>query len=177
MCKIDGKYKNECAEKLLSQIKHEDSITARHHLIAKYLHQRESQIEKIIANIDDAELDLELVIEQLWEDLQLAEEQINYLKSIKDRVQSQPKQEWSKEDEHCIELLLPIIDSSSLIPKNRKKCKEFLKSIKPNHWKPSEEQMKMLRAIVYEPYEVEAEFRNVSCRKILETLYKDLKNL
>lgn len=38
--------------------------------------------------------------------------------------------EWSKDDEHCIELLLPIIDSSSLIPKNRKKCKEFLKSLK-----------------------------------------------
>ena len=40
------------------------------------------------------------------------------------------KPSWSKEDEHCIELLLPIIDSSSLIPKNRKKCKEFLKSLK-----------------------------------------------
>ena len=37
---------------------------------------------------------------------------------------------WSEEDEHCIELLLPIIDSSSLIPKNRKRCKEFLESLK-----------------------------------------------
>ena len=51
-----------------------------------------------------------------------------WLKSFKGRVQ--PKQEWSEKDEHCIELLLPIIDSSSLIPKNRKKCKEFLKSLK-----------------------------------------------
>lgn len=76
MCKINGKYKNEWTEKLLSQIRNEDSITARHHLIARYLHQRDSQIEKIIANIDDVELDLELVIEQLWEDLRLAEEQI-----------------------------------------------------------------------------------------------------
>ena len=76
MCKIDGKYKNEWTERLLNQIKHEDGITARHHLIARYLHQRVGQIEKIIANIDDIELDLELVIEQLWEDLQLAEDQI-----------------------------------------------------------------------------------------------------
>lgn len=76
MCKIDGKYKNAGIEKLLSQIKHDDSITARHHLIARYLYQRGKQIEKIIANIDDTEIDLELVIEQLWEDLQLAEDQI-----------------------------------------------------------------------------------------------------
>ena len=76
MCKIDGKYKNAGIEKLLSQIKREDSITARHHLIARYLYQRGKQIEKIIANIDDTEIDLELIIEQLWEDLQLAEDQI-----------------------------------------------------------------------------------------------------
>lgn len=76
MSKIDGKYKQEWTEKLLNQIKHEDSITARHHLISRYLHQRDSQIEKIIANIDNPELDLELIIEQLWEDLQLAKDQI-----------------------------------------------------------------------------------------------------
>lgn len=60
----------------------------------------------------------------------IAQDKIDWLKSIKDRVQPKPKQEWSEKDEHCIELLLPIIDSSSLIPKNRKKCKEFLKSLK-----------------------------------------------
>ncbi len=76
MSKIDGKYKQEWTEKLLNQIKQEDSITARHHLIARYLYQRGKQIERIIANIDDTEIDLELVIEQLWEDLQLAEDQI-----------------------------------------------------------------------------------------------------
>ena len=97
---------------------------------------------------------------------------IDWLKSLKNRVQLQPKQEWSKEDEHCIELLLPIIDSSSLIPKNRKKCKEFLKSIKPNHWKPSEEQMEAVR--------IAAEIgtaNNSWAMGVLKSMYQDLKKL
>ena len=73
-----------------------------------------------------------------------------WLKSFKGRVK--PKQEWSEKDEHCIELLLPIIDSSSLIPKNRKKCKEFLKSLKDRvqpqpEQKWSEEDEKISNAI------------------------------
>ena len=89
----------------------------------------------------------------------------NWLKSLKNRVQSQPKQEWSEEDEHCIELLLPIIDSSSLIPKNRKKCKEFLKSLKSGHWKPSEEQLTALKNAI------------IGKRGPLYDLYFDLEKL
>ena len=76
MAKIDGKYEQFWTERLLEQINSEDSITKRHHLINRYLYQREKQIEKIIANIDDDDIDLSLVIEQLWEDLQLAHMQI-----------------------------------------------------------------------------------------------------
>ena len=76
MAKIDGKYEQFWTENLLEQINSEDSITKRHHLINRYLYQREKQIEKIIANIDDDDIDLSLVIEQLWEDLQLAHKQI-----------------------------------------------------------------------------------------------------
>ena len=78
MTKIDGKYKQFWTEDLLNQIKNEDSITKRHHLIDRYLNQRESQIEKILANIDDDDIDLTLVIEQLWQDLHLAHQQIGY---------------------------------------------------------------------------------------------------
>ena len=76
MAKIDGKYEQFWTEKLLDQINDEDSITKRHHLISRYLHQRDKQIEKVLANIDDNDIDLAMVIEQLWEDLHLAQKQI-----------------------------------------------------------------------------------------------------
>ena len=76
MAKIDGKYEQFWTEDLLKKIQEEDSITKRHHLISKYLYQRDKQIEKIIANIEDDDIDLTLVIEQLWEDLKLAKNQI-----------------------------------------------------------------------------------------------------
>jgi len=76
MAKIDGKYEQFWTENLLKQINSEDSITKRHHLINRYLHQREKQVEKVIANIEDDDIDLSMVIEQLWEDLQLAHKQI-----------------------------------------------------------------------------------------------------
>lgn len=78
MTKIDGKYKQIWTENLLYQIKNEDSITKRHHLISRYLHQRGEQTEKILANIEDDDIDLTLVVEQLWEDLELARKQISY---------------------------------------------------------------------------------------------------
>lgn len=78
MSKIDGKYEQSRTEKLLEEIEDEDSITIRHHLISKYLYQRIAQVEKIIANIDDDDIDLTMVIEQMWEDLQLAHKQIQY---------------------------------------------------------------------------------------------------
>lgn len=78
MAKIEGKYEQFWTERLLEQINSEDSITKRHHLISRYLYQRDKQIEKIIANIEDDDIDLSMVIEQLWEDLQLAHKQILY---------------------------------------------------------------------------------------------------
>lgn len=76
MAKIDGKYEQFCTDKLLEQINSEDSITKRHHLISRYLYQMEKQVEKVLANIEDDDIDLSMVIEQLWEDLQLAHKQI-----------------------------------------------------------------------------------------------------
>ena len=78
MAKIDGKYEQIWTERLLKQINNEDSITKCHHLISRYLSQREKQVEKVIANIEDDDIDLTLVIEQLWEDLQLAHKQISH---------------------------------------------------------------------------------------------------
>lgn len=76
--KIGGKYKQPWTEDLLVQINSETSITKRHHLISRYLHQREQQIERILANIENDDIDLTLVVEQLWEDLKLAHKQIRH---------------------------------------------------------------------------------------------------
>ena len=78
MAKIDGKYEQFWTENLLNKINDEDSITKRHRLIGKYLFQRVRQVEKVLANIEDDDIDLTLVIEQLWEDLELARKQITY---------------------------------------------------------------------------------------------------
>lgn len=78
MIKIDGKYKQFETENLLSHINNEDSITKRQHLLPRYLRQRSKQIEKILANIEDDDIDLIMVIEQLWDDLELARKHILY---------------------------------------------------------------------------------------------------
>lgn len=79
MTKIGGKYKQFETEELLSQINNEDSITKRHHLLPRYLHQRSKQVEKILANIEDDDVDLIMVIEQLWDDLELARKHFLYM--------------------------------------------------------------------------------------------------
>lgn len=71
MTKIDGKYQQKWTDDLLEQISKEDSITKRHRLITQYINQRCKQVEKIIANFEDDDVDLEMVVEQLWEDLKL----------------------------------------------------------------------------------------------------------
>lgn len=76
MTKIGGKYSQSWTEELLNKINKEDSITSRHHLIHRYLCQRVEQIENVIANFEDDDIDLTLVIEQLYEDLMLAHKQI-----------------------------------------------------------------------------------------------------
>lgn len=78
MAKIDGKYIQIQTENLQSQIDETDSITKRHHLLAKYLEQRCSQVENILANIEDDDIDTTLVIEQLWKDLYVACKQIRF---------------------------------------------------------------------------------------------------
>lgn len=78
MAKIDGKYRQIETENLLEQINSSDSMKERHRLLSKYLNQRCLQVERILANIDDDEIDTTLVIEQLWEDLYMACQQIRF---------------------------------------------------------------------------------------------------
>ena len=77
----------------------------------------------------------------------LAKDTIDWLKSLKDKVPPQPKQEWSVDDERTYRSVL--YDFEHRFPLN---CvqQEFVKShIQPqNKWKPGDEQMEALKEAV-----------------------------
>lgn len=102
----------------------------------------------------------------------------NWLMCIKNRVQPQPKQKWSEEDEKMFDKLYEIlyIYGYSSHPEIDLSSNEsinliyWLKSIKPFHWKPSEEQLRVLQ-IAIRDYGICAE------KNVLESLYDELKKL
>ena len=89
--------------------------------------------------------------EKMFPTKQECEKNIDFLKSLKNRVQPQPKQEWSEEDEYQINTILHGLDlKRELYKKEGNKIEEeryntqynWLKSLKPQpHWKPTNEQM------------------------------------
>jgi len=101
---------------------------------------------------------------------------IDWLKSLKDRVQPKSKQEWSEEDEDVINHLIAICAGAKryrqfagCLQDDITKYQTWLKSIKPNHWKPSEEQMKALIK------RTKGLHTNSETRKVLESLIFDLQ--
>lgn len=95
-----------------------------------------------------------------YEEDNIAEKTINWLKSLKDRIQPQPKQEWSEED---VKQLRSVLSSVKHVL--TKANKEWLESLRPqNRWKPSDEQM---MALLY----------HCSNGSVLSSLYNDLKKL
>lgn len=97
---------------------------------------------------------------------------IDWLKSLSERFNLQPKQEWNKEDElnlyNIIEAIKYAYDVSEGSSGSR--LIAWLKfHLRPqSHWKPSEEQM---RAVF------DASERNDKLGSVLSTLYNDLKKL
>ena len=74
---------------------------------------------------------------------------LSFLKSIKERVQPQPKQEWSEEDERLFQIVIDILDRENHLGNishtDLIACVRKLKSLRPkNRWKPSEEQIEAL---------------------------------
>ena len=104
-------------------------------------------------------------------------EDYKWLKSL----HPQPKQEWSKEDEKMLAFLGSILEyaydnnprgfSISCID-----VKNWLKSLRPNHWKPSGEQMAILEKIVNV---LKTKFTGATVKEqlTLKSLYDDLKKL
>lgn len=101
---------------------------------------------------------------------------LSFLKSIKERVQPQPQQEWSEEDENAIGMAIIALDDlydedspdttygGYNLPFN--KAAERLKSLKEKYtWKPSEHELEVLKL---------AAEKDGTC---LMGLYKQLKKL
>lgn len=75
----------------------------------------------------------------------------NWLKSIKDKVQPQSKQEWSEGDRTLQDSsisylcnLRDIFEAKGWDKEQIQKCIDWLKSFRHNHWKPSEQNIKDL---------------------------------
>ena len=96
---------------------------------------------------------------------------LRWLKSLKDRLQPQPKQEWSEEDNTRFNHLIGFIQKYGYqYFASGDKVIDWLKSLNPqNRWKPSEEQMQAL---------FEAKLASTKNREyFLGLLYEDLKRL
>ena len=95
-------------------------------------------------------------------------EEKDWLKSIKDRVQPQPKQDWSEEDKEMLELL--GIAATNFYPTwTSSKIHSWINSIKSQHkWKPTRQQLDTL-------YATAVSCDNDIVKKILLSLYEQLK--
>ena len=111
----------------------------------------------------------------------LRKELADFLNSLKDRVQQQPKQEWSEADERNASYICAALDCYDRLREDRNntngqedldKARNWLynrlKSLKPqNTWKPSDGQMERLKGTI----------NSLPHQEVLYSLYQDLKKL
>ena len=98
--------------------------------------------------------------------------EMNWLKSLKDRVQ--PKQEWNEEDKDYYDAIiakLEVTQEDAALTDNQM---NFLKSLRPqNRWKPSDKHIRFLQAMVNDPNNASSE----SCQIVLKDILEKLKKL
>ena len=81
--------------------------------------------------------------------------------------------EWGEEDEGIIDEILHCLEAcESEWNYDVSKEKEWLNSIKPNHWKPTEEQMDALKLAYHQ-----TDIYNICGIGVLKSLYSDLQKL
>ena len=88
---------------------------------------------------------------------------------------AQPKQEWSEENEANINRVLYFLQGGGLLPGQREKLSNWLKSLRPQTtWKPSDEQIRVLQELC--KY---SEVANLTEKgvEILKSMYNDIKKL
>lgn len=84
------------------------------------------------------------------------------------------KPAWSEEDSFRTETLISVIKSGgSIRPELRNEYVNWLKSLRPlKRWKPSDEQIDLLQAIINEPNNASSESCQIALKDILEQLKK-----
>ena len=103
---------------------------------------------------------------------------VDWLKSLKDRVVPQPKQEWSEEDEYNKRQVCRILREAGCSQNLQDKIDSWLESIKPQpHWKPSNEQIGALEHFVRSIAESGFASPYDSNTKLVYSLFNDLKKL
>ena len=97
--------------------------------------------------------------------------------------------EWNEEDEEMLDIVLAMVDCSTIVPYSggqlhpsesyKKDISEWLKSLRPqSHWKPSEEQMKALLKVVDKARELHyTSIDGYTGYNDLRSLYEQLKKL
>ena len=99
----------------------------------------------------------------------------HWLKSLKERVQPQPKQEWSEEDENLFEEIKRCVGIQ--YPLGNPCIFKFLKSLKDRYTlKPSDEQMKVLNEVLNFAANHESPHWNDYIFGTLNNLIRQLKN-
>lgn len=71
-------YDSKRCQDLKQRIEDTDSIKERHRLVNMYLDERIRCVERVMANEFPDEVSYQEMIECLWEDLKLAQKQIQY---------------------------------------------------------------------------------------------------
>lgn len=93
---------------------------------------------------------------------------------IRAYIEKQKPAEWSEEDENRVQAVVDLLENTSAIHPNysHRKLIIWLKSLRPS-WKPSEEQMSMLLAVINDPNNAGSE----SCHLALISIYEQLQKL
>lgn len=105
-------------------------------------------------------------------------ELLSWLKSLKDRVQPKPKQEWSEEDEIIVDVLYAYAEKANQngCPNDAKRIEAAINKLKSlrhqSTWKPSEEEMKALEFCLEHNIDKDGVFGS----KVVK-LYDELKKL
>lgn len=176
-------------------LEHKAAITAVKELYEQKPAEWSEEDEKMIININESlyayqcklrcdTIDKENAIDIIND----VNKERNWIKSLKDKVFPQPKQEWSEEDEkmlnEIIEDVMPVGECPDYPNEEERKYYyegqekvDWLKSLKPNHWKPSKEQIEALKFFVdYHQRKANAATEGWKQYKNLKSLYDDLKN-
>jgi len=182
-----SKKQIEEVEEMVRVWNHEESNTSNENVNIQQKDFEKKELKKIKQNPAWSEEDEKMFKETLAfietvEDINNAKDGFldvkMWLKSLKDRVQPQPKQELSKEDENAIDVIKNVIKDSDKINSQiytdgvKDALLKWLESLKGRYtWKPSDKQMDALDSTL--------QYSQVSHNSFeqLNSLFNDLKKL